>query len=304
MTVRFGVFADLHSDFMHDAVERVEHFLRVCEREQVDFAVQLGDFCPPNGEQMIAKEKIINRIQDNAIPFYHALGNHDMDYNTKQEVLSFLGERERHFSFDCNGFHFVVLDANFYCQDEMYFPYERGNYRKVAKDAKLPILPPSELVWLKKDLAQSKYPSVIFTHQSLIESRAGIYNTKAFRKIAKEAPKGVRLAICGHEHVDRLEYKRGTYYYCMNSMSYYWSGSKYKHDTYDKEITAAYPKLESIFPYKDPLYAIFEMDDAKIRVRGVESEFVGATPKDLQFKKWGLKDEITPRITSREVKVK
>ena len=33
------------------------------------------------------------------------------------------------------------------------------------------------------------------------------------------------------------EKKDDTYYYCVNSASYYWAGSKYTHDTYDKQIS-------------------------------------------------------------------
>ena len=47
-SVKFGVFADLHVDIMHDAKERLEKFLEDCLKENVDFIVQLGDFCYPD----------------------------------------------------------------------------------------------------------------------------------------------------------------------------------------------------------------------------------------------------------------
>jgi predicted phosphodiesterase len=304
MRVRFGVFTDLHTDFMHDSVGRVRQFLEACDREKVDFAIQLGDYCPPNGIHMEDKEAIRKLIAESKVPFYHLIGNHDVDANSKQEVLDFLGEKERHYSFDCGGVHFIVMDANFYQYDEQYFPYDCGNYRKAPTDAKVPVLPPSELSWLRKELAQTEYPSIVFSHQSLVESRSGIRNARAFRKVASSAPKKVLMAVCGHEHLDRLEKKEGIWYYCVNSISNYWAGSKFKHDTYPKEIIEKYPKLESVFPYREPLFAIMEISDGEITVKERASEFVGATPKELKFVKWGLKDPVTPKIRARKVKIK
>ena len=47
MKVKFGVIADLHTEFIHDAPNRLEVFLGECEREACDFCIELGDFCPP-----------------------------------------------------------------------------------------------------------------------------------------------------------------------------------------------------------------------------------------------------------------
>ena len=54
-----------------------------------------------------------------------------------------------------------------------------------------------------------------------------IKNAEEFREVVRKAPKGVLMAVCGHEHVDRLEKKEDVWYYCVNSMSYYWTGSRY-----------------------------------------------------------------------------
>ena len=302
MKVRFGVFADLHTDFMHDARRRVRKFLTECEKENIDFAIQLGDFCPPNRVHMRDKHSILASIRKWGIPFYHLLGNHDVDANTKKEALRFLGTKERHYSFDAGEVHFVILDANFFELDGTYNAYEKGNYRGLPKNAKLPILPPKELEWLAKDLQNAAYPAVIFTHQSLVESRAGIKNAEEFREVVRKAPKGVLMAVCGHEHVDRLEKKEDVWYYCVNSMSYYWTGSRYKHDTYPKSLTEKFPKLECIFPYREPIFAIIEIEDDVIRIRGRRTWIVGAKPAELNFVREGLEDKITSKIKTRTIK--
>lgn len=304
MKVRFGVFADLHTDFMHDARRRVKKFLTAGEKENIDFAIQLGDFCPPNRVHMRDKHSILAYIRKCGIPFYHLLGNHDVDANTKREALKFLGTKQRHYSFDIGGVHFVVLDANFFELSGKYFAYDKGNYRGLPKEAKMPVLPPEELKWLADDLRHAAYPAVIFTHQSLVESRAGIRNAEDFRKVVRKAPKGVLMAVCGHEHVDRLEQKEGIWYYCVNSMSYYWAGGRYRHDTYSKRLTEKFPKLESIFPYREPLFAIIEIEDGVIRINGRRTWIVGAKPAELNFTKEGLEDKITSKIRTRTVKAR
>lgn len=302
MNVTFGVFADLHTEYIHDSAYRVDTFLNEC-RGKVDFCVELGDFCPPGERNLKDKQYILKKIALSGIPFYHVLGNHDMDKNCKADVLNNIGAADTHLSFDCGGVHFITLDACFYKFGDKYYPYDHGNYKNAPENVLLPVLPQSELDWLKKDLAKAKYPSVIFTHQSLIESRAGIKNAENFRMVAKNSPNGVVLAVCGHEHVDRLEKKDGTHYLCLNSMSYYWAGSKYKHDTYDKSITENHPYLESIFPYREPLYAVIQITDSAIYVNGTCSEFVGSSPNDISFTKPGLCDPITTSIINRKIEL-
>ena len=43
--VTFGVISDVHQDIAHDAPERLTAFLKEAERRQVDFIIELGDFC-------------------------------------------------------------------------------------------------------------------------------------------------------------------------------------------------------------------------------------------------------------------
>lgn len=299
MKVRFGVFADLHVDLIHDGVERMERFLNACRAEKVDFCVELGDFCPPGESNVADKEKILAMLKECPCPFYHVLGNHDMDENTKQSVLDYISADAPHGSFDCGEIHFVLLDACCYRVENECFPYERGNYKAAPDEAEVPVLSPEELLWLQEDLAKTEYPSVIFSHQSLIESRTGIRNPEDFRAAVRQAPAGVLLAVCGHEHVDRAEYKEGVWYYCLNSMSYYWAGGAFSHTTYGESIEAEHPELRYVFPYRDPLFAIVEITDGKIDIRGMRSEIVGQKPDELNFYKPGLQDQIIASVEDR-----
>lgn len=43
--VRFGNITDVHIDMMHDGVYRLRAFLNAAKNEDLDFIIQLGDFC-------------------------------------------------------------------------------------------------------------------------------------------------------------------------------------------------------------------------------------------------------------------
>ena len=303
MNVRFGICADLHSDYIHDSVERMEKFIRECKEKKVDFCVDLGDFCAPNSENIEHKEKILDMVKTCGLPFYHTYGNHDMDNNSKKEVADLLGEEKVCCSFDMGGVHFIIADACFFQENGCCIPYDHGNYKNAAPDAKVPVLPPSEQSRIRNEMNKADFPTVIFSHQSLIESRTGIRNASDFRRCISDTKSKLLMAICGHEHVDRLEQKDGTYYYCLNSMSYYWAGENYDHTTYGEDVESKYFRLRYVFPYRDPLYAIIEITDSAIKINGRESEIVGALPESMNFTKKGLTEPVTASVISRDLKI-
>lgn len=302
MRVRFGICADLHSDYIHDSYERFSEFIDASVASKCDFMISLGDSITPGESNQEDKDKMRSAIASSVIPIYYALGNHDMDENRKCDVLDYLDIPRSYYSFDCGGVHFVVLDTCYFLSSDRYENYELGNYKR-AENKNIAVLPDEVLSWLAKDLASADYPSVIFSHHSLIESRTGIGNTEALRSVINNASRGVILCACGHEHVDRLEEYLGVYYWCVNSMSYYWAGSKYSHDTYGDDIELHHPNLRNVFPYRDSLFAIVEIADDIITIKGQDSEIVGNSPESMDFKKVGLLDPITASIRSRVLKI-
>ena len=301
MKLRFGVCADLHTEYIHDAPARMETFLAACREAACDFGIQLGDFCPPGEKNIAHKEQIRRQLAACPMPFYHVLGNHDMDRSRKSDVLTYLGAKAGYYSFDVGGVHLVVLDGCCFADGDACRDYANGNYKYAAEEGRISMLSPEALAWLAEDLAAARYPTVLFSHQSLIESRASIGNAEELRAVLRKAPKGVLLAICGHEHVDRLEECEGVWYYCLNSMSYYWAGRAYDHETFGGEAEAACPMLRHVFPYRDPLFAIVEIGDGEIRITGRTSEIVGATPAQMNFQKAGLVDPITASVCDRVI---
>ncbi|MFT4758005.1 MAG: hypothetical protein ACI91R_002666 [Vicingaceae bacterium] len=43
--ITFGLVADVHKDLMPDANKRLEVFIEQAQKREVDFIIQMGDFC-------------------------------------------------------------------------------------------------------------------------------------------------------------------------------------------------------------------------------------------------------------------
>ena len=72
---------------------------------------------------------------------------------------------------------------------------------------------------------------------------------------------------------------------------------------YSKEIDEKYPYIKYTAPYKDPLFALVEIDTKGIiRINGRESTWIGPSPWELGPET--DQEQIVPRITSQELKFK
>ena len=303
-SIKFGVCGDLHVDIMHDPQQRLEAFLDACRKEQVDFIIQLGDFCYPETRKVLCKpekmpENIINALQhptyadkdaivglfrDFEKPSFHVIGNHDCDMCSKRAVLDYYGVTHKpYYSFDLGSFHFVVLDPNYYLWNGQYCSYENGNYFDVSYEAvpALPYLPPEQLRWLEQDLAAARFPTVLFSHQRLCAGHASIRNADQLRAVLKAAPKGVVMAMNGHEHIDSAEQVDGTWFVNVNSMSNYWLGKGFTcMERYTREIDEKYPNIRYVAPYSEAVYAIVTLDEHGASITGSKGQIVGITPEE------------------------
>ncbi len=292
--VRFGICADVHKDIMHDSDQRLQVFVNEMNKKKVDFIVQLGDFTQPQ-DYNIPFLNIWNSFRG---PSYHVLGNHDMD-NTQGEKFSreytvkYLGMPAQYYSFNINGYHFVVLDGN-----DKKDPPQKGYAHYIGA---------KQIEWLKKDLARTELPVVVFSHQSIADSeREGVDNGEEVRKIFEEAnlelgKKKVIACFSGHHHIDYATTINGIHYIQINSMSYFWLGGDYTYIRYSNEIDEQFPYIKYTAPYKDPLFAIVEIDSKGIiRITGRKSTWVGPSPKELGYHgtHW---EKASPQISSREL---
>lgn len=266
-TLRAALITDVHHGLAPDAQIRFDSFLKATKsRSNLDMAIQLGDFCHP-GE---ASATFVKGWRDLDLPRLNVLGNHDMDRGTKRHIMDHWGMHEPFGSYDFGDFRFIVLDLNHFRKGTDLTAYAYGNY--FASGITHNWADPDQLQWLRRELSQGEKPTILLSHQPLGFTEPGkplppeqaeVFDT--ILSARRSNPKGAVVAcLCGHMHVDRLEYAQGIPCLCINSASYFWNAGMH--------------------PYKDPLYAFLEISSTgELRVVGHQSEFV-KTPPTVEVK--------------------
>lgn len=271
--IRFGICADLHQDLISDGVPRLKAFIGEMNRLNPDFIIQMGDFCTPKEQN----REIIEVWNSFPGPKYHVIGNHDRDGGfTFEQVLRFWGAKTEYYSFDMNGYHFVVLNGNERSPNEDSKGYPRS-------------IGPEQRHWLKEDLAATKLPVIVFCHQGIDNDMDGLREGNHFRIIFEDANRKagftkVRVVFSGHHHRDYLNVYNGIHYAQINSISY-----QFKHEN----GTFAFAHC------KDPLWAIVSIDsDGTVNVQGKHSIYEnGLTewPNGPEFDEYPTVARITDR---------
>lgn len=303
--VRFGVCTDLHKDIMPDADQRLEVFVDEMNRINPDFIIQLGDFCF-SIEKNKSLIEIWNKFRGKK---FHVLGNHDLDFSSKDSTRKFLKMNADYYSFDIRKFHFVVLDLNNFKKNDTIIDYNHGNYYSYPESRGF--IDKKQIDWLKDDLSSTGKTTVIFSHQNpggTRRIRQGA-NMKILRSVLNNENKAagynkVIACFCGHNHADIHWKRKGIHYFQVNSISYNWITEKYQcTERFSREDNKRYPGLRNTAPYKEPLYAFVEISEAGyIKIRGEKSKFIPPTPRDLGVPWRIIPGRVVPYISHRNVK--
>jgi 3',5'-cyclic AMP phosphodiesterase CpdA len=282
-TLSFGMVADVHADLIPDKMDRLGKFIEKAMDKKVDFIVQLGDVCFPNKEN----KAFLNLWHQFEGPKYHLLGNHDMDVSSKRETMDFWGMPEKYYSFDQKGIHFVVLDPNYLYTDHEYLDYDNANF--YVNDDLRTYVDPKQIEWLQQDLRNTRLPTIILSHQSLINPSWGVKNRIQIQEILEKENdrtgyQKVMACFNGHDHIDFQRTLKGIHYVEINSMSYQWLGAKYSDKSrYPAALYEQYQHLDKLGIYKDPLFSFIEVDlkNGWIKLEGVQSEWLAPSPAEL-----------------------
>ncbi|WP_411030139.1 metallophosphoesterase family protein [Spongiimicrobium sp. 3-5] len=280
-SLTFGIIADVHKDLMPDADDRLQVFITEAISRNVDYIIQLGDFCMADSKN----SNFMSIWETFKGPKYHVLGNHDMDKNSKTEMLQFWDMPKTFYSYDFNNFHFVVLDANFLYRDGKFIDYEKSNF---YVDSNLrTFIDNEQIAWLKEDLNGTKLPTVIFSHQSLWHYQWGVKNRLTIQKIMEEHKDKIICCMNGHNHIDFHHHQNGIDYIEINSASYQWMEDKYRNtERYPKAMYDEYKWLPNMATYKDPLYAFATIDPkGSMMIEGVKSQWTEPSPLDAGMPK-------------------
>lgn len=283
--IRFGMISDLHHlQFGQDEVKRLSGFMDDVVKSSPDFIIQCGDFCRHTRSEGIMEQW--NRFKG---PKYHVLGNHDMDYCSKDTIMQFWGMPHRYYSYDQGGFHFVVMDRNFLKEDDGRLThYDTSNWGKLPSP-KRSFTDQEQLDWLRSDLLGNKLPVIVFMHQPVYLSdfhdeigNAGdilkIFDDVNFKAVQTGSPAKVCAVFMGHDHDDRYGERNGVHYFMINSATYVYTQS-------------------GAYYYKDPLYAFVTLETSgKMTLEGRSTIYAPAAPVNVTSK-------FPTRISDHEVRL-
>jgi hypothetical protein len=205
IALSFGIITDIHyaqlysnSDrYYKGALQKVQDAMTAFTEAETDFIVELGDLISAGGDK---KAEIVNLREIDTVyrtfpkKRYYVLGNHDLQCLTKKEFLNVVDQPKAQFSFDANGYHFIVLDA---CFNPDGSDYKNGQF-----DWTKSFIPQSSLKWLEKDLHSTNgRPVIVFLHQILFRDGYPhcVLNAPAVRAVL-ESHGNVRAVFQGHQH--------------------------------------------------------------------------------------------------------
>ncbi len=226
--VRFGIVTDSHyadvpprgNRYYRESLCKMEECVDVMNREEVDFLIELGDLkdqdkSPKEEKTLSYLRTIEGAFQEFDGPTYHVPGNHDFDSLSKEQFLSAVentgvDEGSTYYSFDAEGLHCIVLDANFRADGT---PYDHGNFGWTDAN-----IPPEELEWLESDLGAADSPAVVFIHQQLLGHDAHTVNNADRVRSLLGASGKVRAVFQGHYHPGDYAEKDGIHYYTLRAM--------------------------------------------------------------------------------------
>lgn len=228
--LRVGLVSDTHyADrspagirYYRESMTKFQECVTRMNEEQVDLMVHVGDFKDEDPEPTEARTLSFVRDLESAYaqfkgPRYHVLGNHDIDSISKKQFLdqvenTGIDSSASYYSFDKQGYHFIVLDATFR-QDGV--SYDKGNF--VWTDT---FIPQDQLDWLKKDLNATEKPTIVFVHQLLDSEQTVehiVKNAAAVRLILEESNK-VLAVFQGHQHDGGYHEINGIHYYTLKAV--------------------------------------------------------------------------------------
>ncbi len=212
--------------------------------------VEMGDRISEVDEQTDRKlvADVASALAKFPSPIHHILGNHDVAKLSVEDNEDLMQRSFASSSMDINGFHLVFWNAN----DKL--DYVTGFS-----------LAPTDLEWLRADLAATELPSIIFTHVPLDNGsmkgnfyfdkaypHAGAYpeaQGEAIRDVIERSGK-VILCLNGHAHWNAYHGIDGTHYVTIPSLT----------------------ESFTTFPYANEAFASLRVDEA------IEIEVFGRTP--------------------------
>lgn len=274
----FLAFGDLHhypGVFLDDKEERWNKIVSRSIQENAAFIVGLGDYVHEPEKNKAFAERMMSAPKE----LFCCLGNHDTEHSPLEEALPLYRMPHNYYCFDRCGYRFVVLDANYSLVDGEYLHYNPGVVRH-----KPGVIPPEQLEWLERVIAESESPCVLLSHHS-IERPDGILNRGAVWDILGAANRkrkhAVMLCVNGHHHRDHCTIVNDVCCLDLNSAAYQYIDPPFR--GYSPEVLALGRAMAYTLNFSEPLSALITLEgDSQIHIRGLTGEFLfGLTEEDV-----------------------
>ena len=232
--LRIGLIADpqyqdaptVGDRYYRGSLNKLKSAIDTLNLYQVDFIQNLGDIINGKWRSYDSIISIYRNVNQN-IEVYHLLGNHDfsVDSTLKKNILVKLSMPNYYYSYEKNGWKFIVLDAT----DVSFFSNALHNYNTEVIDAyyKKTIgkqnhydwnsaIGIEQQNWLKEELKTAKKLNqkvILFCHMPLLPKDAtNLWNSKEIIKLIEKYRKNVVAFVSGHRHEGGYAYKKGIHY--------------------------------------------------------------------------------------------
>lgn len=243
---------DTHIRPEENAPARFVKCLEEIKKHKPDFFLNGGDTILAADYNDITRERV-NELWNvwhdatkviNGFEIHSCLGNHDIWWAAqdkqdamygKDYVVKQLKIPGRYYSFDKNGWHFIILD---------------GNNKNISLDDE-------QFNWLVKDLEQlpANTPTLLMSHFPVFGATPVLVggnhsDNKRLKDLFYKHKDKVKTVLSGHNHLYDKTLYNGVLYCCNGSMCGFWWGKG------DKESAGPYYYLET-----PPGYAILKLYD-------------------------------------------
>lgn len=208
---RFAVIGDTRANNEDGInIEIMKIILEKIKSEKVDFIVVAGDLITGSAKSrahMDRLKKWKSIIEKYQVPFYIAIGNHEIESELSENILRLVfempgngpaGLKELVYSFDHKDTHFIALDTDVF-----------NNSHRIGGQ---------QLEWLKEDLEKNKEKQIfVFGHEPAYPSHGHVGSS--LDKYASDRDElwgvfkeyNVRVYFCGHEHLYNRAVHDGIY---------------------------------------------------------------------------------------------
>lgn len=220
-STKLGLVTDLHfadkaeagTRYYRETLSKIDEASERFRASQIDALVELGDLidaAKSPEEELKYLETIQQRLARISDQRHYVLGNHCVSTLTKEAFLKGIGRTESYYSFDLGSHHFIVLDA---CFRSDGVAYGQNNFQWTDTS-----IPKMEVDWLRKDLAATEKPTIVFAHQRLdVSNDHGVKNGGEIRSVLEGSTK-VSTVFQGHSHKNDLRRINGIDYVTLVAM--------------------------------------------------------------------------------------